>query len=148
VFSNLSSAFRSRFKFFLTLSSATWLFAGCGGAADTRPAKWSFISASIIQPSCATANCHSKISQRSGVELDDIRVGFDQIVNRHFVIPMNADSSALPALLRAQGSRRMPPDFPLPDVDIALIEAWINAGALWDGPGAAPVAALSIDAGP
>ena len=33
---------------------------------DDRPAKWSFISATIIEPSCATANCHSAITQPRG----------------------------------------------------------------------------------
>ena len=37
--------------------------------------------------------------------------------------------SEMVALLRAEGSRRMPPDFALPEVDIALIERWITDGA-------------------
>ena len=32
-------------------------------------------------------------------------------------------------MLRGQEIARMPPDQPLPDADIALIEAWILAGA-------------------
>jgi hypothetical protein len=121
---------------------------GCGSSADTRPAKWSFISPAIIQPSCATANCHSQLAQRSGVALDTTFDGYDQLVNRHFVKPGDSEGSALIGLLRGQGSRRMPPDFPLPDVDIQLIAKWIDGdvdteGARWDLASPKP-AALSI----
>lgn len=111
---------------------------GCGSSADTRPAKWSFISPTIIQPSCATANCHSQLAPRSGVALDTTFEGYDQLVNRHFVKPGDSEGSALIGLLRGQGSRRMPPDFPLPDVDIQLIADWIDADALWDLASPAP----------
>jgi hypothetical protein len=105
---------------------------GCGSNADTRPKKWSFISPVIIQPSCATANCHSQLAQRSGVALDSTYDGYDQLVNRHFVKAGDPEGSALIGLLRGQGSRRMPPDFPLPDADIDLIAGWIMDGAPWD----------------
>ena len=111
---------------------------GCGGSVDTRPKKWSFISPVIIQPSCATANCHSQLAQRSGVALDTAYDGYDQLVNRHFVKPDDSEGSALIGLLRGEGSRRMPPDCPLPDADIALIAGWIDGsadvgdGAEWD----------------
>jgi hypothetical protein len=111
---------------------------GCGSSADTRPKKWSFISPLIIQPSCATANCHSQLAQRSGVALDTAYDGYDQLVNRHFVKANDSEGSALIGLLRGQGSRRMPPDFPLPDADIELIAAWIDAGAMWDLSSAGP----------
>jgi hypothetical protein len=114
---------------------------GCGSRVETRPHKWSFISAAIIQPSCATANCHSQLAQRSGVALDTTFNGYDQLVNRHFVKPGDSEGSALIGLLRGQGSRRMPPDFPLPDVDIQLIADWIDdAAPLWDLASPAPAA--------
>ena len=112
--------------------------AGCGSTSDPRPARWSFISPVIIQPSCATANCHSQLAARSGVVLDTVADGYQQLVQRHYVMPGNPDNSSLIALLRAQGSRRMPPDFPLPEADVGLIASWIADGAKWDGPGDAP----------
>jgi hypothetical protein len=121
--------------FFLSLSG---VLVGCGSATDVRPRKWSFISPVIIQPSCATANCHSQLAQRSGVALDTVYDGYDQFVNRYFVVPGKPEMSAVISLMRGSGSRRMPPDFPLPEVDIELIEGWITDGALWDGPGAMP----------
>lgn len=112
--------------------------AGCGSTSDPRPAKWSYISPVIIQPSCATANCHSQLAARSGVVLDTVADGYQQLVQRNYVMPGSPDSSSLISLLRAQGSRRMPPDFPLPEEDVGLIASWIANGASWDGPGEAP----------
>ena len=121
------------------LFSVGVLFAGCGGQADTRPAEWKYISTAIIQPGCATASCHSALSQRSGVRLDQIDNGYASLTTRGaapgtggvagFVVPGNPDGSALMGLLNGAGTRRMPPDFPLPADDIDLIGRWITEGA-------------------
>jgi hypothetical protein len=110
------------------LALALVSLAGCGGT-ENRPATWSYISTAIIEPSCATASCHSQAADRAGVDLSDRGKAYDQLVNRHFVMPGNAPQSELSALLTAEGVRRMPPDFPLPAADIQLIAEWINAGA-------------------
>jgi hypothetical protein len=131
--------------------AAACMLGACGGVDDPRPAAWSFISVAIVQPSCASATCHSKLSERSGVRLDGIDVGYEQLVCRHFVIgPPDTDwaDSALLALLRGQGSRRMPPDVPLPNADIKLIETWISNGATWDGAGSNPCPPTTPDGGP
>ena len=104
--------------------------AGCGGSVDSRPAKWSYIYPVIIQPNCATANCHSNLTQRFNIRLDTMARGYTQLKGL-------AASSGLSQLLRGENKafQRMPPDVPLSDPDIALIEAWGAAGANWDGPG-------------
>jgi hypothetical protein len=107
----------------------TLVAAGCGSEKDERPAKWGYIYPAIIEPSCATASCHSRFAERSGVDLSDIVEARYQFVNRHFVTPFDPTTSQVMYLLRAQGSRRMPPDFPLPEVDIELIAKWITLGA-------------------
>jgi hypothetical protein len=109
---------------------AALLAAGCGGTADDRPAKWSFISATITEPSCATVNCHSSVTQRAGVDLHDRTIGYYTLVNGFYVIPDDTTDSALLSLLNASGSLRMPPDNPLPGDDVLLIEKWIQDGAL------------------
>ena len=114
----------------LTLTGVfSLLAAGCGGTTEDRPAKWSLISATIVEPMCATASCHSAFAQRAGVDLHERDLGYRVLTERHFVIPSNAGASAVISLMRAQGSIRMPPDFPLPEADIKLFEDWINAGA-------------------
>ena len=113
----------------LAVFAAVVSTAGCGGT-DDRPAKWGYIYPAIIEPNCATASCHSKFTARAGVDLGNIVDGYDTLLMRHFVIPSNTVDSGLLYLLRAQGARRMPPDFPLPTVDVDLIEEWIMGGAM------------------
>jgi hypothetical protein len=113
---------------------------GCGGETDNRPAEWAYISTVIIQPSCATANCHSALAARSNVDLSTIREGWRKLVGAHFVVAQCSQQSSMVHLLRGQGSRRMPPTFALAAADISLIERWIDAGAAYNVPGeTAPV---------
>jgi Planctomycete cytochrome C len=102
---------------------------GCGGSVDDRPARWSFIAATIVEPGCATVSCHSAISQRGGVDLHAREIGYYTLINGFYVIPKLPDQSTVVTLLNAEGSLRMPPDVPLPQADIALIETWITDGA-------------------
>jgi len=105
---------------------------GCGSATDDRPARWSFISATIMEPSCATVNCHSAVAQRAGVDLHDRATGYHALTDRNFVRPGDQSEprmSALLHLLNGEGSLRMPPDSPLPQADVDLIDKWIAAGA-------------------
>lgn len=113
---------------FLAVAAAA-LAGGCGSQDEERPATWNYIATAIIEPNCATANCHSSLAQRSGVQLDRENRAYHALVDRFFVIPGDPDNSALMFLLRGEGSRRMPPDFPLADQDIALIGTWIQNGA-------------------
>jgi hypothetical protein len=111
------------------------LAAACGGE-DDRPAVWSFIAPAIIQPNCATARCHSKWTSTAGLRFDAIDDSYTYLVgggtaagSQNFVVPFQPQDSKLMYLLRGEETRRMPPDQPLPDADIELIEAWILAGA-------------------
>jgi hypothetical protein len=116
----------------LPLVALAALALGCGSATDDRPATWSFISATIVEPSCATVNCHSAVAQRAGVDLHDRATGYHALVDRSFVYPGDQSvpgMSPLLHLMNAQGSLRMPPDGALPQADIDLIDKWIKAGA-------------------
>jgi hypothetical protein len=112
---------------FVVLAASVGL-AGCGSA-DNRPPTWSYIYPAIVEPSCATASCHSDIVRRSGVDLGSKGVAFDQLTLRHFVIKNVPNDSEVVHLMRAEGASRMPPDFALPEVDIQLFEQWITNGA-------------------
>jgi len=105
------------------------VLAGCGSGTDDRPVTWSYISTAIIEPSCATASCHSEAAQRAGVILSDSNKAYTSLVDRHFVIKGDQSISEVMALMRAVGARRMPPDFPLPEADVELIGKWIDQGA-------------------
>lgn len=101
---------------------------GCGSATDSRPAKWSFISATITEPSCATVNCHSEVAKRAGVDFHDRAAGFAAMVSQGFADPMAPDNSPVIYLMEGRSAMRMPPDAPLPEADIRLIRDWIAAG--------------------
>jgi hypothetical protein len=122
--------------------------AGCGKSTDDRPATWSYVSTAILQPSCATANCHSALAQRASVDLSTRAAGYHSLVDRHFVIARDSvlgdagtpvltddervERSQVINLMHAQGNRRMPPDMPLPETDIQLVASWIRNGAAND----------------
>ena len=52
---------------------------------------------------------------------------------RALVTPYDPDGSRVVNMLRARGAPRMPPDRPLPEADIRLVERWILNGACRDG---------------
>ena len=126
-----------------TVCVAGW---GCGGE-DTRPASWSYISAAIIQPNCATSSCHSEGAAVAGLDLSTAAKGYDDLMKqklppvtvmgtrmargnpRALVIPYNPEQSRTVNMMRAYGAARMPPDRPLAEADIRLVEEWILAGA-------------------
>ena len=108
------------------LAAAASALAGCGSSSDVRPTQWSYIAPAIIEPTCATANCHSAFAARAGLDLSTRDTGYNMLLNRHFVIPGHSDTSEIIFLMTAIGAPRMPPDFPLPAADIELIARWID----------------------
>lgn len=134
---------------------ACQLALGCGiascQAANDRPAAWSYLHASIIAPSCTTAGCHSALTAIAGVNLSDKAGAYTILTGRicgaparpqdpprNYVTPYSSEYSQLIYQLRgANDAGRpyrnvMPPDAPLPEVEIDLIARWIDEGALCD----------------
>jgi len=107
---------------------AFFVLAACAGDPADRPLTWSYIHAAVIAPSCATASCHGEHAGTAGLSLADPDVAYDQLLARRFVVPGDPASTLL-ALLAGDERRRMPPDAPLPAADLALVRAWIEAGA-------------------
>lgn len=121
----------------LTLAFAV----GCGD--DDRPTTWSYVHAAIIVPSCTTSSCHNAYNAQAGVNLQDREGAYTILVGSlcepgveplgNLVVPGSPETSRLMHLLIGDNVRRaMPPDRPLPDADIALIEQWIIDGAECD----------------
>lgn len=120
---------------------------GCGDEIDRRPATWGYISPAIMQPSCATVSCHGRAAAAAGLDLSDPDRGYKSLTGlsvsipdpdpakpairelRPLVVPYNPDQSRVVHMLRASNAARMPPDRPLSEADIALIERWILNGA-------------------
>src|SRR5882757_5366422 len=74
----------------VVLALALVALAGCGKSTDDRPATWTFVSTAILEPSCATANCHSALAQRASVDLSTRAAGYHSLVDRKFVITPQA----------------------------------------------------------
>lgn len=126
----------------LTLAAAASSgLAACGE--DDRPASWSYIHTAIIAPSCATSSCHTEDNAEAGVDLHSIESAYTILVGRacdsnnppgqaqrNFVAPGQPERSRLMYLLIGEEvPRQMPPDRPLPDGDVDLVERWILEGA-------------------
>lgn len=155
--------------------AGTALASGCR-TTDDRPATWNYLSPAIFQQSCATVSCHSPATAVAGLDFSTPDHGYTSLTaltiwvvnpdgtpdqgcsnvdgtivcahpNRPLVIAYDPDESRLVNMLRARGAPRMPPDRPLPEADIALVERWILDGARRtpDGP-PAPVGSGPFDA--
>jgi hypothetical protein len=112
--------------------AALLLGAAACGDTDERPVSWSYISATIIQPNCATSRCHSKGANVLNLTLDGLDA-YDRI--KPYATPGDSGIDGTTLMERLNGGfgsivvQRMPVDEPLPAADIALIRAWILAGA-------------------
>lgn len=104
------------------------VFAGACIEPQDRPASWSYIHAAIIAPSCATPTCHGALGARGGIVLDDRDDAYERLLGDRYVVP---GASTSPLLYQLEGDERqlMPPDAPLPQVDVELIRTWIVEGA-------------------
>jgi hypothetical protein len=125
----------------LALAASLSGLAGC----ERRPASWEYISPILFEPNCATSSCHSRASAVSGLDFSDAERGYRSLTGlsatvdgkganapatlRPFVTPYQPQQSRLIQLLRARNAPRMPPDRPLPEADILLVEDWILNGA-------------------
>ncbi len=120
-------------------SALLWIV-GCD--TEERPARWSYIHTAIIAPACTTAGCHSGLTAMAGLNLSDREGAYTVLTGRicgepilsespprNYVEPFNADGSQLVHQLRGDNRDVMPPDTPLPDVEIELVERWIDEGA-------------------
>lgn len=131
-----ASALKTRFA---AMAAAVLCCVSIGACADIddRPAEWSYIHAAIIKPNCTSSNCHTDISKAAGISFDDRLEGYRALAGvecgqtaRDLVVASQPASSKLMYLILGQEVRVMPPDVPLAEAEIDLIERWIMEGAL------------------
>jgi hypothetical protein len=115
----------------------------CDTGAD-RPATWSYLHETIFSPDCATSSCHSYQRSAGGIDLSTSAGAYSvltghtcgatglPVATRSFVAPGHPDDSELMHLLTADRIYLMPPDVPLPPVEVNLVREWIYEGAQCD----------------
>lgn len=96
--------------------------AGCG-AADDRPATLEVVTLEVLAPSCGLVQCHSTTTRTEGLAFDTVAA------SRASLRDLDVSSGRGGDLLEVIHDKEMPPDAPMLDADVALIEDWINAGA-------------------
>jgi hypothetical protein len=119
------------------------LAAGACADVDDRPTSWSYVHPAIVAPACATVGCHSAAAATAGLDLSSRTGAYTYLTGRicgeplqagspprNYVDPGSPELSQLVYQLRGRGRARMPPDAPLPDAEITLVERWIEEGAL------------------
>jgi hypothetical protein len=102
------------------------VLAACGTSPDERPISVEVVALSILAPSCGQVQCHSTTTKTEGYAFDTLEAAKTSLRE---LVGTSTSNSELVEVLHADGEERMPPDSPLADEDIALIEAWIDAGA-------------------
>ncbi len=112
------------------LAIAALVLAACGTSDDERPRNLDYITEAILAPSCGTAQCHSTFKQADGFVFDTIDGARTTFQNDIQLFGFEETPGLIFNLtLEQPNAPRMPYDAPLPDVDIALIEEWMKAGA-------------------
>ena len=91
--------------------------AACGDEVDERPASFQYIATYILAPSCGTVSCHSETTRIKDLEFDSLDGAWAAIET----------VGNFTDVLRGNGLQ-MPPDQPLPEADIQLIERWFADG--------------------
>lgn len=142
----------------LTLAAFAALASLAGCENRQRPATWAYISPVIMQPNCASGSCHSPAAAAAGLDFSTPDRGYSSLTRlwvwvvdpakkgqpgcgpaagtivceqlfRPLVTPYDPQESRLINVLRGRDAPRMPPDRPLDEADIELIEQWILNGA-------------------
>ena len=122
----------------LTAAALFWQpspVAAFAGPADPAPASAEFYTQKVLpifQDNCF--RCHGGMNRRGGLKMDTqaglLRGGKDGSV----LTPGHPEQSLLIALIRHEGPaddpKPMPPRKKLSDADIAVVTAWVKAGAL------------------
>jgi hypothetical protein len=114
------------------MRSLAWCVAALAAACGTsdRPATVEVVALEILAPSCGQVQCHSTTTAIDSYAFDT----FDAAkVALKKLVPGGTGSGkhhrSLMQVLTDTGGKRMPPDSPMDSQDIALIQAWIDAGA-------------------
>lgn len=100
---------------------------GCASTEDPRPLELSYVVNTILKPACTGVVCHSALGRGEGYIFDSVDAARTSLSK--LVVPGSPESSYLLSVMRGQAGEPMPPTGVIADRDLALLEAWILAGA-------------------
>jgi len=101
---------------------AVLLASACGTTPDERPVTFEFVTLAVLAPSCGQTQCHSTSTNTNGYALDTLDAA------RATMKSGRLTGQRLVSVLTDTGENKMPPDAPMAEEDIALIQAWVDAG--------------------
>jgi hypothetical protein len=108
-----------------SLALCSLLIASCG-TDDPRPPTVEVISTEILAPACGAPQCHSTSTYQSGYAFDTLAAS-----KASLVLLKSGTGRGNRSLMEELTTKKMPPDAPLDDADLTLIETWIGDG--WPG---------------
>ncbi|HYC99801.1 MAG TPA: PSD1 and planctomycete cytochrome C domain-containing protein [Phycisphaerales bacterium] len=111
---------------------------GTGGGVRVPGDDALFVAAhTVLQERCV--ECHGMEKRKGGLRVDSLASLMKGGKRGASIVPGDAKSSYLMRRIRGEGpDEQMPPEGdPLTDEQVRAVEAWINAGAIWPGSGAA-----------
>lgn len=85
----------------------------------------------ILKTQCL--GCHNAEKKKGGLSLETRELALQGGENGAALKVGNAELSALIQALTDPGDAHMPPKKQMPEKQINLLKAWVNAGAAWDG---------------
>lgn len=111
-----------------SLALCSLLLVACG-TDDPRSPTVEVISTEILAPACGTPQCHSTSTLQSGYAFDTLAASKVALKS----LTSGQTGGHHRSLLEELTTRRMPPDVPLDDADLKLLETWIALPATQQG---------------
>ena len=92
----------------------------------------------VLMETCRS--CHGPEKRKGGLRVDSLATLLEGGDSGPAVVPGDLDESLLVQAVRREDGLEMPPKHPLPPEQVAAIERWVAAGAVWPDDGAPAVA--------
>jgi hypothetical protein len=99
------------------LAAALLTTAACGTSPDSRPVTFEVITYEVLQPNCGATYCHSSVTNTAQLAFDTLEAARTSLRGGGFG-----------RVLTAIEDKSMPSDSPMDPQDIALFQAWVDAG--------------------